>query len=330
MAVPKKDSNFKEDNYFKSEPILATMDDINQIKSIGYDFWQKEGVYSQQFYISVIRQNLSYVIKIKRYIIIAFCLVRYYEKTGYIGIDLLCVKKDYQRKGLGKNLLKFCIDNCKKLGYNKFYLHVATTNLPAINLYSKLGFEKIKTIKNYYFNDKPPDKDAYLMTLKFKDDKKEKNKEEIKSNEKKTAENNDKNEIINSKGNNYKKNYKEYKNISENNIYNNENSINKAFYKDNINNDIYKQITNKNFNKNYYHNIDNNIADNDNINNNIYKNAIINSQNKNYNFNNNIYYNYFGNNYNNNIYNNIHGNNNYNIGSYTQDYWNRVNHKFNG
>ena len=329
MEIQKKDNNFKEDNHFKSEPILAVMDDINQMKSIGYEFWQKEGVYPQQFYISAIKQNLSYVIKVKRYIIIAFCLVRYHKNIDFIGIDLLCVKKDYQRKGIGKNLLEYCIENCKKLGYKNFYLHVATTNIPAFKLYSKLGFKIKDTIKNYYFNDQPPDKDAYLMTLTPGNDNETKLKEGTKSNMKKKTEIKEENKTSKYRGNNCDKNYKQYKNNIEIIIDNNENSTNTSFGNYNINNNIYKNIGDQNPNKTYYHNIDNNKNYKDNINNNIYKKVLNNNQNIN-NINNNIFYYNSRQNYINNIYNNIYEHNNYNITSYTKDYWNRVNHKFHG
>ena len=158
------------------QPILADIDDISQIKSLGYSFWGNEGIYSPTFYLELLKQNLSYVYKQKR-LIIAVCLVRYEESENKIGIDLLCVKKEYQGKGLGKSLLNFCINNCVGKGCYKFYLHVATTNTVAIKLYQKLGFYKKEFIKNYYYNDPPPNNDAFLMQLN-----KTPIKKEIKSN----------------------------------------------------------------------------------------------------------------------------------------------------
>ena len=260
------------------------------MKSIGYSFWQKGGVYSQQFYISLIKQNLSYVIKVKKHIIIAFCLVKYHKNIDFVGIDLLCVKRDYQRKGIGRNLLEYCIENCKKLGYKNFYLHVATTNIPAFKLYSKLGFKIKDTIKNYYINDQPPNKDAYLMTLTPGNDNETKIKEENKFNIKKATEISEENKTSKSRGNNYDKNYKQDKNKIEIIINNNENSTNTFFGNDNINNNIYKNIGNQDPNKTYYHNIDNNKNYKDNINNHIYKKVLNNNQNINNIHNNNIFY----------------------------------------
>ena len=87
-----------------------------------------------------------------------------YEKD-IVNISLLCVKKDYKGNHLGNKLLSFCINNCNELELNNFALHVSTTNTPAFNLYTKLGFVITDFIKHYYRDEAPEDSDAYLMTL---------------------------------------------------------------------------------------------------------------------------------------------------------------------
>ena len=82
-----------------------------------------------------------------------------------IEIDLLCVKKEYKGNHLGKSLLNFCINICKRLNFNNFGLHVSTTNTTAIGLYSKLGFKIRDIIENYYNDYNPKDNNAYYMTL---------------------------------------------------------------------------------------------------------------------------------------------------------------------
>ena len=192
-----------EENNEEYKPYLAVVDDIPQIKSLGASFWGREGVYSDEFYLEALKQNLSYVYKDRvknKNILIGVCLVRYQENSDYIGIDLLCVNKNYQGMGFGKALLSVCLNKCMENGYHKFYLHVATTNSKAINLYKKFGFYKHKFVKNYYFNDKPPDNDAFMMKLyryrKFEEIKpkiaKSLKKEETRENEKVKEEKNEK------------------------------------------------------------------------------------------------------------------------------------------
>ncbi len=47
-------------------------------------------------------------------------------------------------KGLGKQLLKLCLENAKKLGYQKCYLETAGSMWQAQNLYKKMGFQKLE------------------------------------------------------------------------------------------------------------------------------------------------------------------------------------------
>jgi ribosomal-protein-alanine N-acetyltransferase len=74
------------------------------------------------------------------------------------------IKKKYQSKGYGSLLLKKTLSIVKKFPkINKVILNVRITNLRAINLYYKFGFEIIGKIANYYRDNES----AYLMELKI-------------------------------------------------------------------------------------------------------------------------------------------------------------------
>lgn len=74
------------------------------------------------------------------------------------------IKKKYQNKGYGSLLLKKTLSIVKKFPkINKVILNVRITNLRAINLYNKFGFEIIGKIANYYRDNES----AYLMELKI-------------------------------------------------------------------------------------------------------------------------------------------------------------------
>ena len=159
--VKEKDLNSNKKEY---KPILALMDDIPQINNILISIWGKHSIYDTNYYYRVMKKNLSYVYKNDKEVI-AVCLINNIQSYKEINIDLICVKKEYQGKGLGKSLLQFCINNCINKGFYEFILHVATTNQKAIKLYKKLGFTIVNYIKNYYHLDKPPDNNAYIMRL---------------------------------------------------------------------------------------------------------------------------------------------------------------------
>ncbi|MCH1424413.1 MAG: ribosomal protein S18-alanine N-acetyltransferase [Burkholderiales bacterium] len=62
----------------------------------------------------------------------------------------LTVASDFQKKGMGKALLNFLIDDALEQQAKKMILEVRRTNLAAIFLYESFGFDQIGLRKNYY------------------------------------------------------------------------------------------------------------------------------------------------------------------------------------
>ncbi len=67
-------------------------------------------------------------------------------------IDKIAVKKSKRNQGFAGFLLKNAIENLKKQNVEFFTLEVRKSNLPALNLYEKYGFQKV-TIKEKYYED---------------------------------------------------------------------------------------------------------------------------------------------------------------------------------
>jgi len=89
--------------------------------------------------------------------------------TGYCGIWLsgetgdLCnmaVVPSYRKCGIGKALLLEGIRLSAKQGAEELFLEVRESNVPAIGLYEKNGFQKIGIRKGYYH---APIEDAVIM-----------------------------------------------------------------------------------------------------------------------------------------------------------------------
>jgi len=75
------------------------------------------------------------------------------------GIIMICIEPEFRGKGLAKKLIEL------HLKYNKdevVCLNTRKSN-PAFNLYLKMGYEHIATIKNKYFQ---PNEDSYFMIKK--------------------------------------------------------------------------------------------------------------------------------------------------------------------
>ncbi len=79
-------------------------------------------------------------------------------KKGHIVS--IAVLEGYRRRGIGRKLMENALRSLREIYECKeAYLEVRVSNLPAIRLYEKLGFRKIRVIPMYYLDGE----DAYLM-----------------------------------------------------------------------------------------------------------------------------------------------------------------------
>ncbi|MBR6613551.1 MAG: ribosomal protein S18-alanine N-acetyltransferase [Clostridia bacterium] len=81
--------------------------------------------------------------------------------VGYIGCELLvehaditavATDKDYLKQGIASSLLKALEQHLQEKQIESIFLEVRTSNIPAINLYTKLNYSKISTRAKYYDN----------------------------------------------------------------------------------------------------------------------------------------------------------------------------------
>ena len=98
------------------------------------------------------------------------------ELVGYAGLSTISgsfssdiqtigVKKEFQGKGLGKELMHRLLAKAKALGSEQVMLEVRADNPGARGLYSSLCFEQVSVRKRYY---QPDDVDAIIMRLEIK------------------------------------------------------------------------------------------------------------------------------------------------------------------
>lgn len=62
----------------------------------------------------------------------------------------LCVSKEFQRRGLAREMLSFLLDEADKLEVRDVFLEVRPSNTGAIALYEQMGFNQVGLRKNYY------------------------------------------------------------------------------------------------------------------------------------------------------------------------------------
>ena len=93
------------------------------------------------------------------------------EIIGFAGIKVvldeadimnIVVKKSMRRHSIGSLLLKKLIEYCKSLNVSTLSLEVNSSNISAISLYEKFGFEALGNRKNYYNGN-----DGIIMSKKI-------------------------------------------------------------------------------------------------------------------------------------------------------------------
>ncbi|MEM2876290.1 MAG: ribosomal protein S18-alanine N-acetyltransferase [Candidatus Bathyarchaeia archaeon] len=89
-----------------------------------------------------------------------FSSLKRLELTKKGHIVSIAVLPEYRNMGIGKALIMEAMNKMLEYGAKECYLEVRVSNTPAISLYSKLGFNIVKTVKGYYADGE----DAYVMS----------------------------------------------------------------------------------------------------------------------------------------------------------------------
>lgn len=96
------------------------------------------------------------------------------EIAGYVGahnvlgevyITNVAVFEKFRRNGVAKKLIDALLESAKAENGNFVTLEVRKSNIPAVSLYEKCGFEKVGERKNFY---EKPRENAVLMTYFIK------------------------------------------------------------------------------------------------------------------------------------------------------------------
>ena len=91
------------------------------------------------------------------------------ELVGYAGtwhiideghITTIAVKKEYYRNHIGEAIIHKIIEDCYKNNIKYLTLEVRVSNIPAIKLYEKYGFQSLGARKGYYQDN---NEDALIM-----------------------------------------------------------------------------------------------------------------------------------------------------------------------
>ncbi len=80
-------------------------------------------------------------------------------------VQNIAVRREAQRRGIGRMLLEALLDQAARKGARKVLLEVAVDNGPAQKLYAQYGFEGVALRRGYY---QPSNTDALVMLCQLK------------------------------------------------------------------------------------------------------------------------------------------------------------------
>ncbi len=73
-----------------------------------------------------------------------------YQVGSTAHIVNIAIDTPFQHQGLGRMLLRHCLEEIRQQGYRKVVLEVNTANQIAISLYKQFGFHQGEFLLNYY------------------------------------------------------------------------------------------------------------------------------------------------------------------------------------
>jgi len=98
----------------------------------------------------VVRYGKVFVIEVGDVIAGAAELIADWEQPENVFIVGFSISKPYQGRGLGKKLIEAIINYARDDGRHSLLLTAAEDNTPALRLYGKFGFRKVKVLRDEY------------------------------------------------------------------------------------------------------------------------------------------------------------------------------------
>jgi ribosomal protein S18 acetylase RimI-like enzyme len=111
----------------------------------------------------ITRANSTCLTETLQDILRGFIIILYRNGSRVAGIETLNVDPLFQGGGIGTKLLNAAEKDMKYKWIKRIRLEVSIENKPAIRLYERAGFKKIKILKNYYNYEHNGTRDAYRM-----------------------------------------------------------------------------------------------------------------------------------------------------------------------
>lgn len=127
---------------------LMEISDLKKILEIERESFSTSWTFNAFIYELLVNDAATYFTFKSKGQIIGY--IGYWLLDDEIHITNLAVATIFRRKGVGKQLIHFVIERAKQLNVQLISLEVRITNINAIELYKKIGFNTGKLLTNYY------------------------------------------------------------------------------------------------------------------------------------------------------------------------------------
>lgn len=134
-----------------------SQNDLDAVNAIEMQAFQDP--WSKQDFINELESNpysCIYVKEINGEVVAYVDLWIAYENAEIANI---AVKKEFLHQGIASELMQYCLQKIQQIKCENFTLEVRVSNMNAIKLYEKFGFQTVSKRKKYYADGE----DAYLM-----------------------------------------------------------------------------------------------------------------------------------------------------------------------
>lgn len=134
-----------------------SQNDLDAVNAIEMQAFQDP--WSKQDFINELESNpysCIYVKEINGEVVAYVDLWIAYENAEIANI---AVKKEFLHQGIASELMQYCLQKIQQSKCENFTLEVRVSNMNAIKLYEKFGFQTVSKRKKYYADGE----DAYLM-----------------------------------------------------------------------------------------------------------------------------------------------------------------------
>ena len=134
-----------------------SQNDLDAVNAIEMQAFQDP--WSKQDFINELESNpysCIYVKEINGEVVAYVDLWIAYENAEIANI---AVKKEFLHQGIASELMQYCLQKIQQSKCKNFTFEVRVSNINAIKLYEKFGFQTVSKRKKYYADGE----DAYLM-----------------------------------------------------------------------------------------------------------------------------------------------------------------------